>query len=111
MFSYTNYFHKNIYRHFVLKLPDTNATKQQFEEILKKNKMKVLDEDFRKELMNRFPYKKDKIAFTDLKEDYLRRYPDTELPLPKKKKGKKGKKKKKKKGTLPFFLKEILFNI
>lgn len=76
-------------------LPDENVTKQQFQDIFKKNKMKMLDEDFRKELMSRFPYKKDKISLVNLKEDYLRRYPDTVLPPPKKKKGKKGKKKKK----------------
>lgn len=81
-------------------LPDTNVTKQQFQEIFKKNKMKMLDEDFRKELMSRFPYKKEKISLPDLKADYLRRYPDTALPPPKKKKGKKGKKKKKVKSKM-----------
>lgn len=80
---------------FILQLSDQNVTKQQFDELFKKYKLKMLDADFRKELAGRFKYKKEKISLTDMKEDYLRRYPDTCLPPPKKKKGKKGKKKKK----------------
>ncbi|XP_044264808.1 uncharacterized protein LOC123011441 isoform X2 [Tribolium madens] len=88
---------KKDFGHFVLSLPDKNVTPQDFQELLKKKKIKKIDKDLLNELMARFQVKNKKIDSNAMKAAYMKLYPDTVLPEEKKKK----KKKKKKKGKKP----------
>ncbi|XP_064211875.1 uncharacterized protein LOC103313740 [Tribolium castaneum] len=88
---------KKDFGHFVLSLPDKNVTPQEFQELLKKKKIKKIDKDLLNELMARFQTKKKKIDSVAMKADYMRLYPDTVLPEEKKKKKKKKKRRKGKK--------------
>ncbi|XP_023311057.1 leucine-rich repeat-containing protein 74A-like [Anoplophora glabripennis] len=85
---------KKDFGHFVLSLPDESITKAQFATLLKKKKIKRLDQDLLKELYNRFTTRNQNIDCVEMKRVYMKYYPDTVLPPPpvKKKKGKKGKK-------------------
>lgn len=82
-----------IFRHFVLSMPDESITKVEFLALLKKKKIKKLDQDLIKELCNRFATKNQNVDCVEMKKVYMQYYPDTFLPPapPKKKKGKKGK--------------------
>ncbi|KAJ8935017.1 hypothetical protein NQ314_013042 [Rhamnusium bicolor] len=84
---------KKDFGHFILSLPeDTNIPKEEFEDLLKKKKMKKLDQDLVNELTSRFPARRQKIDVIEMRRVYMDYYPDTCLPPPKPKKKKKGKK-------------------
>lgn len=79
-------------------MPEEPVTKVEFSALLKKKKMKKLDQDLIKELCNRFATKNQNVDCVEMRRSYMRYYPDTVLPPPPpKKKGKKGKKGKGKK--------------
>lgn len=79
-------------------MPEQQVTKQEFLNLIKKNKIKKLDDNLKKSIMEQFTAKKQKIDLVQMKEEFMKRYPETVLPPPKPKKKKKGKKKKGKKG-------------
>ncbi|XP_046401497.1 leucine-rich repeat-containing protein 74A-like isoform X2 [Ischnura elegans] len=82
-------------RQFILKLGEKPVGRDDFEENLKGAKIK-LDNDLSEEIMNAFKIKK-KVAVQEMKDEYMKIFPETTLVEEKKKKGKKGKAKKGKK--------------
>lgn len=86
----------SFYSHFILQLPEQPVTKQEFLTLIKKNKIKKLDDSLKKSIMEQFAAKRQKIDLMLMKEEFMKRYPETVLPPPKPKKKKKRKKKGKK---------------
>ncbi|XP_023022839.2 uncharacterized protein isoform X1 [Leptinotarsa decemlineata] len=81
--------------HFILTLPENPIPRQDFDNLLKKKKIKRLDKDLIDELTNMFTVKK-KIDCNEMTKAYMKLYPETTLPVVQKKsKKKKGKKKSK----------------
>ncbi|GLV43572.1 hypothetical protein CBL_04114 [Carabus blaptoides fortunei] len=79
--------------HFMLQLENDPVNKENFEGMIKKQKIK-LDKDLINIMTKTWETSKKAVDIQNMKEKYLQLYPDTKLP-PKKKKGK-GKKKKNK---------------
>lgn len=77
-----------------MQLKDDPMPKDEFEALIKKGKIK-LDADLMKMLSKTFEDKQKKIDVVNLKEVYLKMYPDTKPPVKEKKKKKGGRKKKK----------------
>ncbi|CAH1156097.1 unnamed protein product [Phaedon cochleariae] len=86
---------KRDFGHFILSLPENPITRQEFDTLLKKKKIKKLDKDLINGLTDKFPMKK-KIDCGGMVAAYMNLYPETCLP-PVKVSAKKGKGKNKKK--------------
>lgn len=79
----------------MIQLEDNPVNKENFESMIKKQKIK-LDKDLVDTMTKTWETAKKAVDIQNMKEKYLHLYPDTQLPPKKKKKGK-GKKKKMKK--------------
>ncbi|XP_030757143.1 uncharacterized protein LOC115883011 [Sitophilus oryzae] len=88
---------KKDFGHFILSLPDIPIIPDEFFKVMKKLKIKKLDDALVKGLMDLYPTKNHEINCPELVKDYMSLYPETELPPAKPKKQKKAKASKKQK--------------
>lgn len=84
--------------HFLYSLPEEPINKTDFMDALKKFKLKKLDKDLVEAVVKAFPAAGGRVNCLEMRNSYLKYYPETARPEKKAKKKKKGKKKKKDKG-------------